>query len=193
MSAFFIFRGFMQQIVAGDTLKMTLSYPEYSSDEYDIAISMRSSGLDPIDINDSAAGVVITKTGTLFNITVESTVTATWKPGTYSFALYAMKTDERYTVDTGTITIKPDLSLADATVDLRSHVKKVLDAIEAVIENRATTDQMSYSISGRTLSRIPIPDLIKFRDTYRLEYAREQRMEKIARGEFGGNELRVRF
>jgi hypothetical protein len=53
------------------------------------------------------------------------------------------------------------------------HVEKVLDAIEAVIENRASQDQMSYSIKGTTLSRTPIADLLLLRREYKEEYKME--------------------
>jgi hypothetical protein len=41
--------------------------------------------------------------------------------------------------------------------DGRDHVRRVLDAIEAVIENRATIDQQHYQINNRSLTRILVP------------------------------------
>jgi hypothetical protein len=43
----------------------------------------------------------------------------------------------------------------------------VLDAIEAVIENRATLDQQEYTIGSRHLKRMTAAELIEFRDKYR--------------------------
>ena len=52
------------------------------------------------------------------------------------------------------------------------HVRRVIDAIEAVIERRATKDQKSYSIDGRSLERTPIDELLLLRDRYRAEWQR---------------------
>ena len=42
----------------------------------------------------------------------------------------------------------------------------ILDAINATILNRATTDQESYVIGTRELKRIPMPELLKLKSTY---------------------------
>lgn len=58
--------------------------------------------------------------------------------------------------------------------DVTTHATKVLAAIEAVIEGRATVDQQSYTIEGRTLQRTPMQDLLLLRDRYKREVAQEQ-------------------
>ena len=77
--------------------------------------------------------------------------------------------------------------------DNRSHAKKVLDAIQAVLENRASQDQMSYSIAGRSLSRMTIDDLMRFRDRYRAEYNREIKLKRIKNKQDTGNTIKARF
>ena len=66
--------------------------------------------------------------------------------------------------------------------DTRSHVKKVLDALEAMIENKASKDQIYYMIEGRALSRIPPEDLLKWLGIYQQKYAEELNAEKRASG-----------
>ena len=44
--------------------------------------------------------------------------------------------------------------------------EKMLDAINATLLNRATTDQQNYMIGTRQLSRIPLPELQKLKSTY---------------------------
>ena len=34
----------------------------------------------------------------------------------------------------------------------------MLDAIDALLAGRATKDQMGYSIAGRSITRIPLPE-----------------------------------
>ena len=44
--------------------------------------------------------------------------------------------------------------------------QRILDAIDAALLNRATTDQQGYMIGTRRLDRIPIPDLLKLRSQF---------------------------
>ena len=68
--------------------------------------------------------------------------------------------------------MRPDIAQLAAGHDARSHVQRVLDAIEAVLEKRATLDQEQYRINNRELRRTPIADLLKLRDRYRMELQR---------------------
>ena len=76
---------------------------------------------------------------------------------------------------------------------VRSHAKIVLDAIEAVIQNRANIDQSSMSIAGRTLSRMSIDELMTFRDRYKAEYLQEVKKARINNKQASGNTIKVRF
>jgi hypothetical protein len=82
------------------------------------------------------------------------------------------------TVEAGEVRIAPDLSAQGAGVDSRDHVRKVLDAIEAVIENRASIDQQSYQINNRSLQRTPLNELLKLRSRYRAELAAKNASRK---------------
>jgi len=95
-------------------------------------------------------------------------------------------------IDTGLTEVLASFSAA-TTLDTRSHAKTVLDAIEAVIQNRATEDHQSMSIAGRSISKMSLVELIQARDVYRREYALEQKAEKIARGEQPRGRIMVRF
>jgi hypothetical protein len=79
-----------------------------------------------------------------------------------------------------------------ANLDDRSHARKVLDAIEAVIENRATLDQQEYTIGSRHLKRMTVAELIEFRDKYRGESRRRRMLERMRNGQ-GGNRLVVKL
>lgn len=81
-------------------------------------------------------------------------------------------------VGSGQITIMPDLASAEAGYTAKTHAQRTLEAIEAVIEKRASMDQERYRINNRELYRTPIADLLKLRDLYRLEVAREQQAQR---------------
>lgn len=88
-------------------------------------------------------------------------------------------------IDTGYITIVSDA--------VRSHTKLVLDSIEAVIENRATMDQASMSIAGRSLSRMSIDELMTFKDRYKLDWLKEVKKARVKNNQGSGNIIKARF
>jgi hypothetical protein len=105
-------------------------------------------------------------------IQVASNVSANWAPGEYSWQAHISREGERYKVDEGSVTILADFANADG-VDPRSHVKKVLDALEASIENRASKTQMQQSVGGAQIQHMSLTEQITLRDRYRLKYQKE--------------------
>lgn len=78
-------------------------------------------------------------------------------------------------IEVGEVLVKRDLSEEPIGQDFRSHAEKTLEKVEAVLEGRATTDQLSYSLNGRSLSRIPISELREWRQHLRSEIVIERR------------------
>lgn len=60
------------------------------------------------------------------------------------------------------------------STDDRTENERILDAINATIENRATSDQQYYMIGTRQLHRIPIAELRLLRSTYITAVRREK-------------------
>lgn len=184
-------------ITAGDTLKLDLLFDGYSpADSWLIWIALRGNAIAK-DIK-AGTGITVSTENGRYEVTVAPAVTATYAAGDYKYAVYMYKESagtvtERYMVEQGTVSVIQDYAAMTVASDPRSHVKRVLDAIEAVIESRATMDQSNYSIKGRSLGRTPIPDLLKLRDVYRAAYVRELRAEKIALGIKGGNQIKVKL
>jgi hypothetical protein len=52
---------------------------------------------------------------------------------------------------------------------------------------------MGYSIAGRSITRIPLPDLMVWRDTYAAKYVKEVRMERIKAGLGQSGTIKARF
>ncbi|WP_342278600.1 hypothetical protein [Candidatus Tisiphia endosymbiont of Myopa tessellatipennis] len=125
-------------------------------------------------------------------VLLDSETTTAYLAGNYWWQATIHKENLRYMIAKGNLEIKPNLALL-ATYDGRSHVKKVLDALEATIVGKASRDQLSYSISGRSLSRLSPAELLKWRDIYKDEYARNLQEERIKNGLSSGNLIKVRF
>lgn len=116
--------------------------------------------------------------------------TALYTAGLYSYTAVATKAAESVTIDSGEVKILTGLT---AAVDNRTHVKKMLDAIEALLEGRAVADVESYSIAGRQLTKMKFTELVTLRDKYKAEYIGEQQAAKVARGERLSGNIRVKF
>lgn len=134
-----------------------------------------------------------TETTDDYIIEIASATTAAYATGDFHWYAFITRSSdsERIAVDNGYA--KVELNFADTNADHRSHAKKVLDAIEAVLENRASQDQMSYSIAGRSLARMSIDDLMTFRNRYRAEYNEELKRWRIKNKQDTGNTIKVRF
>lgn len=146
----------------------------------------------------NAAGgfeVVASADGDNFSVEVAASTSSTHAAGVYAWQAQVVNGAEKYTVDQGTTEVLANLFSGTATAasDQRTHAKKVLDAIEAVIEGRASKDQEEYTIGGRSLKRTPIEDLLKLRQTYRDEVAAELAAERIANGIGLAKKIQVRF
>ena len=69
----------------------------------------------------------------------------------------------------------------------------MLEKIESILEGRADADVSSYSINGRSLTKIPIEELMNFRSRYKAEYLREVRKERAKNGIGTGATMLARF
>lgn len=161
---------------------------DYDPDDYSLKYTaqLEASGSTEFDIT---AG----ESGNEYVVEVSQSTTAGYTAGIYHWQAYITRTSdsERITVDSGTFELIADWDTA--TTDPRSHVKITLDAIEAVIEGRASKDQEAYTINGRSLRRTPLADLIAFHEKYAALYAKEQRAEAIANGKGHNGKIRVRL
>ena len=173
------------EVVAGDTWKWKRAdLADYPASAWTLTYYVsNSSG----KINQAALAE-----GDAHVVTFAASATAALAAGRYRLEGYVAKDGERYRVFAGSLKVEPDLT-ASGSIDARSHAEKVLDAIEAVLEARATKDQSSYTIEGRTLSRTPIEDLLRLRDVYRNEVNRERALDRIRSGRPGGRQTLVRF
>lgn len=130
-------------------------------------------------------------------VSVPGTTTASWTAGRFDWSAYVTHADgRRVSLFTGAIKILPDLS---QPYDGRTHARKMLDAIEAVLEGRATSQEIDLvkaqrGINGddRAIER-DTAALIPLRDKYKAEVAAEERVAAIARGDKRPRNVKIRF
>ena len=162
---------------------------DYPPASYTLTYSFRllSSAATEIALTSS----VITESATAYTISVPDSTTVSYTKGDYTWQEYISNATDRIVLNTGFVTLEPNLD-AD-TSDPRSFWAKVLDAIEATIENRASIDQSSMSIAGRSLSRMTIDELLTLRDRARFETGKEINKARIAKGLGNSSTIKARF
>jgi hypothetical protein len=176
------------EIIAGETLNWTKSLLDYPASEgWTLKYYFRGAG--------AGFDVTATADGDDFSITVSATATATMAAGVYYWQAEVSLSGEKHIVDSGQATVKASLAsvTSSATFDGRSRAQKILDAIDAMLEGKASLDQQEYMIGNRSLKRIPIPDLIALRTHYAQLVGRERRAEKIRQGASFLKTVHVRF
>jgi hypothetical protein len=128
------------------------------------------------------ADVAATVDGDGYLVEITAATSAGWDPGRYVLAGFATLSGDRVTFYRGDLVVEPNPDTMAAGHDARSYARRMLEAIEATLAKRATRDQMGYTIDGRSLSRMPVADLLAFRDRFRREVAAEDAQQRIAQG-----------
>ena len=179
-----------EKIVAGDRLiwKRTDLNVDYDNSAFTLKYSARLEGTGSTEIEITASA-----SGDDYLVEVASATTANYAAGTYRWQMYITRNSDaqRLTLDSGTWQVVANRDAA--TTDPRSHARIMVEKIESIIEGRAAADVASYSINGRSLTKIAIPELLSWRDRYRAEYLREIRKERAVNGIATGSTVVARF
>jgi hypothetical protein len=135
----------------------------------------------------------VTESGTDYTFTLDNSSTASYTAGDYVWFLKVLQTSDSETlvIDSGKITVKDNYFAT--TGDTRSHAKVMLDKIESILENRADADVSSYSIAGRSLNKLTVDELLRWRDYYRAEYKKEVAEFRTGNNEGSGRVVKVQF
>lgn len=149
-------------LTSGDLWSWTDSLADYPAPTWDLAYFFRG----PQAFNATA-----TDDGTNHAVSIAAATTALYLPGVYDWTARATSGTDIHTVSVGRLTVLANL--ANLAVDHRSFNVRVTEALQAVIENRATTDQLSMSIAGRSLSRMSWDEILSAYDRFRLAAASE--------------------
>lgn len=162
-------------ITAGLTFKRTVTLADYPADQGWV--------LNAYLRGKTAINIEATADGAKHVINVPAATTTEWQAGDYGYSVRVSKSGDVYEVGSGTLSVLSDMQTVTSG-DFRSHAQKTLDAIEAVIENRASLDQERYRINNRELYRTPMADLLKLRALYRRE-VNQQKAKACGKSLFG--------
>lgn len=176
-------------LVAGDTWiwqcsDLAVDYPVAA---YTLTYSLQREG-------DTGAPTTFdaTEVGNVYKVVVPAVTTAVKAAGSWRWVATMLRTADnaRVAIASGLFLVKPNPA---AAYDARSHASKVLAAIESLIEGKAASDVASYSIAGRSLTKLTFAELLQARTFYRREVKRERDVVNAAAGRPTGRTQVVRF
>lgn len=178
------------EVVVGDFIQWKRSdlAATYDPDDYTLTYVARITSGGNTEIQ-----VTATDYNGSFLLSVSSADSANFVAGYYHWqAEIIRKSDSsRIVVDRGAFTAIVDLDVAGT--DPRTHARIMLDKIESLLEGRADGDVSSYSIAGRSLTKMSPAELIEWRDYYRREVAEQKRKNDVKLGRASPASVKVRF
>lgn len=165
----------------GDTVRFTIDLPDHPAPTWDTTFYMENA-----DGQFSKAGV---DSGSSHAFVLSAADTAALKAGKFRWSIRATDGSVVETADAGGwLEVEPDPAATGAR-DRRTWAQRTLEALEATIEGRASTDQLSMSINGRSISRLSPAELTEWRNQLRAEV----RAEEQAANAGLGRHVRVRL
>lgn len=136
----------------------------------------------------------VTGTNGVFVFTIPSDLTTEFAPNTYMVSLTATVEGARRTLISGhVLTVDPD----PATASSFSYARRLVYALEALLEGRVTSSHAAYvsmTFEGRAITQLAPAELQRALRLAREELATELRADQVAKGLGNkGNKLKVRF
>jgi len=175
-------------VTAGDTVAWTKTLADYpASAGWSLSYTLINAAAK-ITINASGSGDD-------HAVSVAAATTANWSPGDYAWQSYASKAGERYTVETGRITVEKSYA-AQTTLDTRSSARAMLEALEACYLAYLENGQghvAEYEIAGRRMKFRNAAEIWQQIEKLKREVAAEDRAARIAAGLPSRRRVLVRF
>jgi hypothetical protein len=106
-------------------------------------------------------------------VELTAATTGAYTAGTYDWQAHVAKGTERYLVSSGIIQIAPDYATQTSGYDARTHTKKVLDALEAAVEGRASLTQLQQKVGEVQVGHMSLKDQVEMLELYRAKYRKE--------------------
>ena len=156
-----ILTSFPREIIAGDSYSLLLAYSDYPASA-GWSITLYLNGPVSIQLTGSASS-------DSYAITIPTTKTGLLTVGTYAYSIAVSNSSgEKHTVESGFLAVSDNLAGKANTI---LQAERILNAINCAIEGRITDDVQTLSIAGRSISLIPVTDLMTYRAMYTKELA----------------------
>lgn len=137
--------------------------------------------------------ITATADGTNHAVAVPVATSDGYKPGLYRWSAFVTDaTPVRHRIDSGWLTVEENLATATSK-DVRSHSRKVLDAIEAIMEDDASIEQANLSVEGRSLSRRSVGELLTLKAHFEARVLDEDQRDRLTEGRRSKRTIYPRF
>ena len=167
-------------ITPGETLTEQVSFSEYTPGTDTIQYTFRQH-----EHTYTAAGVAADD-NSYWTVTVPAGITALWSAGAVHFQGLVTSAGVVYLADEGSLNVRPNLGQV-------TFEQRVLSAIRALLENRATDDQVTLALDGVSLGRMTPDQLLKWEQTFARRVALQEADAQIRMGGANPYRVNVRF
>jgi len=156
--------------MAGTSINWTYGFNNYPSNVF-------TSNLFIVNLNSnfSISGTSVNQTE--FNYYVNASGTSGIEAGDYQISIVCYSGTDAFTAKVSNITVVANVSNG-SIVDTRTPNKVMLDNINAVLSGHITADTNNYTIGGRSLTKLPLAELMDLQTTYQSRVAEELRIER---------------
>lgn len=173
------------QVTAGDSLGWTAEFDGYSPSDYSFSVAFvrKDKGYQ------FELGASVIEGITLF--VLDAPTSSKIKPGQYFYQIFATENSDgsRQQVGRGGVFFMANFA---ATPEI-SQNEKTLKAISDLLENKANDDIGSITINGKTLSVMPMKDLLSLHTYYSGLVQQEQNKTRMRSGLGSRRDVRVTF
>ena len=177
-----------QTLIAGDTLTFVTSLADYPAS----ASWVLTYRLVPRVVGGSAIVLTATAEGSDHRITATAAATSGWVTGDYGWSAYVTKGAERYTVDSGQLTVQADPASVAVGTDTRSPAARALADARAAYYAWTPTKR-SYRIGDREMVFNSAAEILQHVNNLEIEVSREENVAAKAKGKADRRQLYVRM
>lgn len=172
------------EFAAGDTLSFERALSEFPAPTWSLLYEMRGQ-TQPISF-------ASTPDGQNHSINVAATVTATWLPGDYTLAGYALNgtTGERQQIYLATITVTPNFAAEAGNEPQLTFEAQMLANLEIVLLAKSTGDLLESSVENSRFRYLSLEEVRKERDYYFMVVANQKAKQNAKMGRPTGNKVR---
>ena len=177
-----------QKLYAGINWKWTESFNDYPASQYDSDLIIKKG-------TDDAKTFKTEKDGDSFIRSLSKGTTTNLPSGRYQFQyVFTYISDGSTDVPKGFEgSIEINAILSSATYDTRTHNLKMLEALQATLEGRASMEFLNLSYKGRSLQLLTMQELRDAINYYQDEIEKDNRQEQMDAGEITGGKLLIGF
>ena len=174
------------RVFSGNTVKWKRSFGDYPSSAWTLYYRL---------IGQANQLITAAADGSGYLVTVTKADSFGWIPGNYRLVGYVTAQDdsERFTIYEGDLKVELDPATAADGIETRTFWRRVYDHLQAIIEGKAQQGESSYTVAGRSVSRMTWPEIMDAYNTAAAQVRQETAADRARLGKSAGNLIGVSF